>query len=63
MAIHFPESNLRIMDYNRVLKTLNGMSATEFLEKVAESYEVIGPLDQDLPRPTQKGECSLFINN
>lgn len=31
MAIHYPESNLKIMDYNRVLKTINGMSNGEFL--------------------------------
>ena len=26
MAIHYPESNLKIMDYNRVLKSINEMS-------------------------------------
>lgn len=26
MAIHYPESNLKIMDYNRVLKALNGLT-------------------------------------
>lgn len=31
MAIHYPESNLQIMDYNRVLKTLNGLSTDDFL--------------------------------
>jgi uncharacterized protein (DUF1015 family) len=31
MAIHFPESNLKILDYNRVLKTLNGISTEQFL--------------------------------
>jgi uncharacterized protein (DUF1015 family) len=52
MAIHYPESNLKIMDYNRVLKTINGLSSQEFLDKIAESYEVTGPLEEDLPRPT-----------
>jgi uncharacterized protein (DUF1015 family) len=26
MAIHYPETNLKIMDYNRVLRSLNGLS-------------------------------------
>jgi uncharacterized protein (DUF1015 family) len=26
LAIHYPESNLKIMDYNRVLKSLNGLT-------------------------------------
>jgi uncharacterized protein (DUF1015 family) len=53
MAIHYPESNLKIMDYNRVLKTLNGMSSEEFLAKVSESYIISEPLGEgDNPRPT-----------
>lgn len=40
MAIHYPESTLKILDYNRVLRTLNGMSSEEFLTKVSDSYEI-----------------------
>ena len=64
MAIHFPESNLKIMDYNRVLRTLNGMSNEEFLAKVSESYIISEPLAEgDNPRPTQKNECSLYLDS
>jgi len=64
MAIHFPESNLKIMDYNRVLRTLNGMSSEEFLAKVSESYIISEPLAEgDNPRPTKKNECSLYLDN
>lgn len=67
MAIHYPESNLKILDYNRVLKTLNGLSKEEFLDKINESYLVEGPLLENngpyCPKPTQKGECSLYIDN
>lgn len=53
MAIHYPESNLKIMDYNRVLKSINGLSNQEFLEKISESYHVNGPLDTaEDPHPT-----------
>ena len=66
MAIHYPESNLKILDYNRVLKSLNGLSADEFLARVGENYSVTGPLelvDGQLPKPSQKGECSLYLDN
>lgn len=54
MAIHYPESNLRILDYNRVLKTLNDMSNEEFISKISDSYDIEGPLPEsdDLPKPT-----------
>lgn len=62
MAIHYPETNLKIMDYNRVLKSLNGMSSEEFIAKVNDAYEVQPLTDDADPHPTQKGECTLFID-
>lgn len=40
MALIIPDSDLMIMDYNRVLKTLNGMSSSEFMENVSKNYEI-----------------------
>lgn len=40
MSIIYPQSNLKIMDYNRVLRSLNGLTNEEFLSKVSESYDV-----------------------
>jgi uncharacterized protein (DUF1015 family) len=62
MAIYYPETNLKILDYNRVLKSLNGLSNEEFLAKIAESYDVNEPLDaSENPYPREKGECSLYL--
>lgn len=36
----FPASQLRIMDYNRVVKDLNGLSVQEFLEKAALDFDI-----------------------
>lgn len=64
MAIHYPESNLKIMDYNRVLKTLGDFTSEQFLEKVSESYDISpleeGPAD---PKPQSKGQCSLYLGH
>lgn len=45
LAVIFPESQLKIIDYNRVVKDLNGLTAEEFLNKLVENFDVleIGP--------------------
>ena len=40
MAVCFPVSQLTIIDYNRVIKDLNGLTDNEFLQKLAEDFEV-----------------------
>ena len=40
MAVAFPQSQLRIMDYNRVVRDLNGMTAGEFLSALEDDFEV-----------------------
>ena len=40
MAVAFPASHLRIIDYNRVVKDLNGLTPEEFLAKLRENFEV-----------------------
>jgi uncharacterized protein (DUF1015 family) len=40
MAVHFPDDQLSIMDYNRTIKDLNGMSEDEFLGKLEKGFVV-----------------------
>ena len=40
MAVCFPETQLKIIDYNRVVKDLNGLDKEAFLEKLSEDFEV-----------------------
>lgn len=40
MAVLFPDNQLAIQDYNRVVKDLNGLTANELLEKLAGSFDV-----------------------
>jgi uncharacterized protein (DUF1015 family) len=56
----FPSNQLRIMDYNRVLKDLNGLSAEEFLAKIAEKFTVekVG----EAVSPSQLHEFGLYLN-
>lgn len=41
LAVAFPASHLRIIDYNRLIKDLNGLSPAEFLEKLGHDFEVV----------------------
>ena len=40
MAVAFPKSELKIMDYNRVVKDLNGLTAQQFIEALQQDFEV-----------------------
>lgn len=65
LAVLFPDEELKILDYNRVVKDLNGNSAEEFLTKVSESFEVRKE-DASLTgkgyAPVKKGEFGMFMN-
>jgi len=40
LAVHFPDNQLRIIDYNRTIKDLNGLSCEEFLAKLETGFEI-----------------------
>jgi uncharacterized protein (DUF1015 family) len=40
LAVHFPDNQLTIIDYNRVVKDLNGLSVSDFLEKLSSGFTV-----------------------
>ena len=42
MAVAFPESDLKIMDYNRVVKDLNGMTTSEFMSALQKDFALDG---------------------
>ena len=66
LSVLFPDEELMIMDYNRVLKSLNGLDEAAFLSKISEVYEVsLIPDDKQKDmasiKPQNKGECSLYL--
>lgn len=40
LAVHFPDNQLRIMDYNRVVKDLKGLAPSEFMELLGKAFSV-----------------------
>ncbi len=60
LSVLFPDEQLMIMDYNRVIRDLNGLSETEFLDKVSEIFQV-ELLKGEHIKPGKKGEFSMYL--
>jgi uncharacterized protein (DUF1015 family) len=58
----FPADQLRIMDYNRVVSALNGMSADEFLAGLSENFTLTACGDEDDPKPKKKHTFGLYVD-
>lgn len=59
MAVLFPDDQLKIFDYNRVVRDLNGLSQENFLSAIKQSFEV-SAIDGELA-PTEKGTFSMYL--
>lgn len=44
MSIVYPDTHLRILEYNRVLKSLNDMSEDQFMERLRDNFAAINPI-------------------
>jgi uncharacterized protein (DUF1015 family) len=60
LAVVFPGSHLHIMDYNRVVKDLNGLSKSQFMAELEKKF-TIEPSDKQL-KPAKKGVIGLYID-
>ena len=61
MAVCFQASQLTILDYNRVVKDLNGLTSAEFIEKLQQSFTVEDK-GTDIYKPQQLHEFSLYLD-
>lgn len=62
LSVLFPDDQLMIMDYNRVVKDLNGMKEEDFLERMRELFEV-GEPEAEAVHPRKKGEFAMFLKD
>ncbi len=60
MAVIFPDSQLKIIDYNRVVKDLNGLSEEEFLEKLNDTF-VVEKAGKEIYKPSKLHEFSMYL--
>lgn len=61
MAVCFQASQLTILDYNRVVKDLNGMTSEQFIEALKKNFEVVD-CGTDIYRPAKLHEFSLYLD-
>ncbi len=61
LAVIFPESQLHVIDYNRVVKDLNGLSESEFLAKLKESFDVV-EMGTEIYHPNKLHNFAMYLN-
>ncbi|HHU53519.1 MAG TPA: DUF1015 domain-containing protein [Clostridiaceae bacterium] len=62
LAVVFSDHELKILDYNRLVKDLNGLSEDEFFEKVKEKFNIVCVGDQTY-QPQVKSEFGMYYQN
>lgn len=60
LAVAFPASHLKILDYNRVVKDLNGLTKEEFLSKLNQHFQVVETCCRF--KPEQKGHFGMYLD-
>ena len=61
LAVCFPASHLKVMDYNRVVKDLNGLTTDEFLRRLEDNF-VVEMKGSEVFKPGRLHEFSLYID-
>lgn len=59
LSVLFPSEELAIMDYNRVVKDLNGLSKEEFLNRISQDFVVTEAYNA--VKPSKKGQFGMFL--
>jgi uncharacterized protein (DUF1015 family) len=63
LSVIFPDTQVRIMDYNRVLKDLNGLSEADLLQQLEAKFSVekLGPVEAEAARPARTHEFAMYL--
>jgi uncharacterized protein (DUF1015 family) len=61
LAVFFPAKQLKIIDYNRVVKDLNGLSKKEFLSKMEKIFKIKKISSSEFSKPTKEHEFGMYL--
>ncbi len=61
MAVCFPDNQLTIIDYNRVVKDLNGLTHDEFIKKLEQNF-MVESTGQEIQRPCKPHNFSIYLD-
>jgi uncharacterized protein (DUF1015 family) len=62
LSVLFADEELMIMDYNRVVKDLNGLSVGQFIAEIEKVYKVVAK-SGECHKPEHKGQVSMYIDS
>ncbi len=62
LSVLFPQSQLMVMDYNRVVMDLNNLTKSIFLQKIGDNF-VVESRGKEQVYPSKRGEFGLYIEN
>ena len=62
MSFLIAESNVKIYEFNRIIRDLNGYTKEDFLEKLKENFEIESK-EQELWKPQNKKEFGMYLDN
>ena len=61
LAVIFPESQLKIIDYNRVVRDLNGLTVDEFLNKLSDNFDVV-EMGTNIYKPNALHNFGMYLD-
>ncbi len=59
LSVLFPDNQMKILDYNRLVKDLNGLSTKDFLTNIREAFDVV--VSDSPVKPTQPGAFGMYL--
>ncbi len=61
LVVLFPHNQMQILDYNRIIKDLNGHEAAEFLDKLSRHFDIEAVADASAAKPGKAREFALYV--
>jgi len=63
LSVIFPDNQLQIMDYNRVVKDLNNLTEDEFLNKIEKKFDIEQYKESDCYKPKKMHTFGMYLNH
>lgn len=63
LAVAFPDNDLMVMDYNRVVKDLNGLTRDELIKKLEEKFVVTESTSKEPLKPAKKHTFGMYVED
>lgn len=63
LAVAFPDNDLMVMDYNRVVKDLNGLTKDELIKNIEQNFDVAKSVNNESIKPNKKHTFGMYLEN